>query len=661
MVSEQKLMDRFVSRGSRATAARLKAIRKTSRLDATLSCMRDSIPSANAEELLATLRHQDAGLGPIHYLEESTVSIHRDPRSRALYQLKNGFKTTDMEFDLEAGISWDSMDEASRNTQYKLQSWQMIDAQIVAVSKGHEDPHLDIATSIALNWIETFIFNRTKKGFIWYDMAVGQRATKIAYLTRRALADGAGSEVLLPLIIAADTHMIELMQENRIALHSNHGLFQMAGLLSLAASLPFLRHSAKGLEIAGRNIATMLGNHFAEDGLHLEHSPEYHIFMTNYVSQICEVGWLENQENFEIIAEKAIASTSWLIQPDEHMLPLGDSKNILATQRLRYTPPPLVESGVKEFPIGGLGVSCHLDEEGRLKEHLALTAQFHSRQHKHADDLSFHFSALGRQILVDSGTFSYQYDSPERMYIESTRAHNAVEIDGCNTTRFAKDAFGSALDFARRIGPVGILSGHVHHRGLNVTDHPFNTYKPWHRHRVDIAHSRILLHVPERFLIVLDAITSPTEHSYVQWFHFSPDLVLNESDEGILHCMDGDGAELCTLHPLTSIDDTIRAHGQTKPIFQGWTGIGGTRLESSHAVGFRSVGSQRWLGALVRLESDQEGDIQLTTTESGFTIEVNSDDDPLKIEYRRLRDRITVEVNIGSDRYSEEIPISEGN
>jgi hypothetical protein len=128
-----------------------------------------------------------------------------------------------------------------------------------------------------------------------------------------------------------------------------------------------------------------------------------------------------------------------------------------------------------------------------------------------------------------------------------------------------------------------------------------------------------------------------------------------------LHCMDGDGAELCTLRPLTSIDDTIRAHGQTKPIFQGWTGIGGTRLESSHAVGFRSVGSQRWLGALVRLESDQEGDIQLTTTESGFTIEVNSDDDPLKIEYRRLRDRITVEVNIGSDRYSEEIPISEGN
>jgi hypothetical protein len=100
------------------------------------------------------------------------------------------------------------MDEASRNTQYKLQSWQMIDAQIVAVSKGHEDPHLDIATSIALNWIETFIFNRTKKGFIWYDMAVGQRATKIAYLTRRALADGAGSEVLLPLIIAADTHRI---------------------------------------------------------------------------------------------------------------------------------------------------------------------------------------------------------------------------------------------------------------------------------------------------------------------------------------------------------------------------------------------------------------------------------------------------------------------
>lgn len=658
-MTEQKLMDRFVSRGSRATAARLKSIRRTHQNDIFRSCIDDSISSQDTEELLETFRRQDADLGPIHYLEESTVSIHRNPGARASIHLSKGFKTADLELDLKSEIPWDSLDDTSRNTQYKLQSWQMIDAQIVAVSKGHEDPHLSVAMSIALGWIETFIFNRSKRGFIWYDMAVGQRATKIAYLTRKALSSGASSDVLLPLIIAADVHMVELMQEDRIALHSNHGLFQMAGLLSLAASLPFLRHSAQGLEIAGRNIANMLNNHFADDGLHLEHSPEYHIFMTNYVSQICEVGWLQERADFATLSEQAIKSTAWLIQPDNNILPLGDSKNIPATQRLRFTPPQLLESGVRCFHQGGLGISCHLDDEGKLQEHLALTAQFHSRQHKHADDLSFHYSALARQILVDSGTYSYQYDSPERMYVESTRAHNAIEIDGCNTTRFAKDVFGSALEAAVKIGPIALLSASIRHQGLNVTDHPFNTYEPWHRNRVDISHSRILLHFPERFLIVLDSLSSPNEHSYIQWFHFAPDLQLAESEGGIFHCSDGDDVELCSLHSITTNDDCVRAHGQTNPLFQGWTGMNGSSLEPSHAVGFRTSGTQKWLGAMLTLGSERGAEVELTTSEDGFSLKLNSEDGPIKIGYCRMKDSILVDVTIGEDKFSQEIPISE--
>ena len=37
---------------------------------------------------------------------------------------------------------------------------------------------------------------------------------------------------------------------------------------------------------------------------------------------------------------------------------------------------------------------------------------------------------------------------PERMFCESTRAHNCVEIDGLNYSRFRKHAFGSALEIS---------------------------------------------------------------------------------------------------------------------------------------------------------------------------------------------------------------------
>lgn len=206
---------------------------------------------------------------------------------------------------------------------------------------------------------------------------------------------------------------------------------------------------------------------------------------------------------------------------------------------------------------------------------------------------------------------------------------------------------------------MAILLGDIQHNGLNVTDHPFNTYKPWHRNRVDISHSRILLHFPERFLIVLDSLNSPDEHSYIQWFHFAPDLDLNESDEDVFHCVDGEGVELCSLRTITSNNDSVRAHGQTDPILQGWTGMDGSSLEPSHAVGFRSTGSQLWLGAMLTLGSSRGAETTLTTTDEGFTVEVKSDSDPIKIEYRRLKESILLEVSIGAEQFSEEILISE--
>ena len=37
----------------------------------------------------------------------------------------------------------------------------------------------------------------------------------------------------------------------------------------------------------------MLNDHFADDGLHKEHSPEYHLFMVNHLSSFL-IPWLED-------------------------------------------------------------------------------------------------------------------------------------------------------------------------------------------------------------------------------------------------------------------------------------------------------------------------------------------------------------------------------
>ena len=50
------------------------------------------------------------------------------------------------------------------------------------------------------------------------------------------------------MIIAAEIHMIELSQLERIATHSNHGLFQLAGLYALSKSLKIMNKSTMATE-----------------------------------------------------------------------------------------------------------------------------------------------------------------------------------------------------------------------------------------------------------------------------------------------------------------------------------------------------------------------------------------------------------------------------
>jgi hypothetical protein len=52
--------------------------------------------------------------------------------------------------------------------------------------------------------------------------------------------------------------------------------------------------------------------------------------------------------------------------------------------------------------------------------------------HGHADALALTMSVAGREILIDSGTFSYHTDRLWRDYFRGTSAHNTVRVDGCD-------------------------------------------------------------------------------------------------------------------------------------------------------------------------------------------------------------------------------------
>ena len=163
-------------------------------------------------------------------------------------QIRNGFTTGGVRIDLTKVPVWSEYVDKSRNMRYKIHSWLMIDGFLVADQISNDNKYLRMASDVALDWVEKFVINNEPDEFAWYDMAVGQRGTKLAYILRRLVEIKANSEDIFKLIIIAEIHMIELSQLARIATHSNHGLFQLAGLYALSKSLKIMNRSTMSTE-----------------------------------------------------------------------------------------------------------------------------------------------------------------------------------------------------------------------------------------------------------------------------------------------------------------------------------------------------------------------------------------------------------------------------
>ena len=525
-------------------------------------------------------------------------------------------------YTLESPFDWDGPNGSSRSHRYKINAWLMLGELLRSHSIEGNEKAYDIAKAIAIDWIEHHIFGERNDDFAWYDMGVGQRSCMLSYIVHCSImkfksgifswifgSTSRASNEILKLIVASEIHMIELMDEERLALHSNHGLFQMSGLLSLSETLPFMSASKRSHTFSIDNIEKMLQSHFFKDGFHKEHSPMYHMYMTNYIVQMRLAGWIDGNTDLHNLAKRAEETASWYILPDQTILPLGDSKstypfrsaclfnlNVDAVGKLS------APDGLYQHKEGGLAIlSSH--SKGSAREHLTFSAQFHSRMHKHSDDMSIHYCVFGRQYLVDSGTFTYQYDAPERMYIESTKAHNALTIDGLNYSRFRNDIYGSCLKLATQIGPYTLMEGFMHHRRLIPSAIPNNKVKTSDSTPVDIKHRRRLFTVPGKFLVVLDEINSESNHEYTQWFHLDPSLSIEDNSDNILRVKEGNKSH-SSIHFIVeeSCNFNVKMlRGNKNPELQGWCSKDGKRLVENTAIGLQTTSKSTHLLTLFDL------------------------------------------------------------
>jgi Heparinase II/III-like protein len=372
----------------------------------------------------------------------------------------------------------------------------------------------------------------------WYDMAVGQRAYRIAYMIevmcRRADGSDADIEIFWK---ALRFHLLLLNREHFFRAHTNHGLYQALGHLAAARRLIALPGMRAEYDLAKRRILIVLAEHFSDDGPHKEHSPGYHYMLMGTLINARRCGLLDDGDLASRIGGVE-AALPWMIKPDIRQATFGDTDprhmvrgekiaGLYRDEELRYyisggTVGRLPPTGVRAYLDAGYAFARlyapDVTPDPPNASYLAQQAGFHSRVHKHADHLSFVWYDRHRDILIDPARYAYAgktpvgselhaegfwYADPKRIYCETTRAHNCVEIDGRSYQRNRVKPFGSALLAA------------TEQDGLAVTDCEMTVFK-------SVRHRRHLIMAPGHFLLVLDWLydRSGEAHDYRQWFHF---------------------------------------------------------------------------------------------------------------------------------------------
>lgn len=597
-------------------------------------------------------RRADIVRGSFSTLEEFGYPWHTSPQFKPTMEAmlagcweKAGEFVTDMRPPI-------NFDDQPRPHACDLHSWEPVGYALRAAEVFNDRRYFELACGVIFDWLDRYwqpVSAQTDEAhldrliaddstFAWYDMAVGRRIFRLAYVLEvLARTPDSDESQLERLWQALQFHHAILSREHFFRANSNHGFFQALGQYAAAKRFFHMPESAQQFALARERLLRLLDAHFSDEGVHLEHSPGYHYgLMTALIGGRASGVLTEIEISQRIDAIEEVLA--WMIAPDGKIVAIGDTD-----------PKPMARSDqfVGQFENAGLkyqmsagrlgrkptiGVRAYLSAgyafarlhstgtslQPETFSYLAQHAGYHSRVHKHADHLSFVWYDKGQDVVVDPGRFAYLgrtdrdsdlyrngfwYSDPRRIYVESTRAHNCVEIDKQSYPRAGPSSrpFGSALRYAGEQG------------GVVVTECEANHFR-------SIRHWRALVMKPGRFLLALDWLYDRTPgalHDFRQWFQLHPDWQV-QSSNGVVRARSFGGqaapAEALTVASLLPEPRLAGVYrGQDDPEMQGWISDKANSLVPAASICFeRAQTDMAHFATLFVLDDRLEVDVSLT-------------------------------------------------
>lgn len=546
----------------------------------------------NAGEILEALGNAELpalnGWFTIQNIKQSAASI-----------IEDGWRFADFTPVRVSSIEeWASYGTVHRSWGFHLHAWEFMDPLLREYDKTGEIEWLDQALRIAVNWIQTHKGSTDPEDpMVWYDMSLSLRTPRLIALALRAARHNETREEAVILAASIGVHFEELHRDRAFNPNNNHGFYTAVSQVH-AAKYASMFPQAEVAEGQGKERLTQMAvSQFAADGTHLEHSPDYHRMLLNSFEQAVQDNLIEDEE-IKVRVQRAAHVYGWMVQPNGALVQFGDSPEtqVVNTEAESIDPQTeyILSDGVRGdkppnelavFPEGGYAFvrSPQPERPGDLHKssYLAFSAAFHSRAHKHADDLNVVWHDRGQPILCDGGRFGYgellpkdspmrregfYYAAPERQYVEGTMAHNTLMIDGRDQERRTRTPYGSGIARCSESDGVFDLTGRVQHQ--------------------DYAHRRRVIFEPGETLRLLDSVysQSPEQREAIIWLNIAGHFEIERCGEDVVFISETE--EQITRLRVEGPGRLIEpVKGQDAPL-RGWRSRHDRVLEPTWSVGF---------------------------------------------------------------------------
>lgn len=483
-------------------------------------------------------------------------------------------------------VDWRADPFRDSNWQVQLHFWRFLDPTLRQYFRKSDVTYLEEVVPVMLDWWRA-AEHEALGPYGWHDMATGMRALRLALVLDRLRLEELvlGAEEAESLVAMGRAHLRHLTRRGVISL-TNHGLFQVFGLRLLAQVMmawPASRRAARrGARHARRCFARLVVRQYTPEGVHREHSPDYHSFLIDRIERLGGADLFDDgRGRFLRRLEKAWAVRPWLTLPDGVIAPVGDS----------IGGGPLAGSLDGELLVGPDGRSHVVGDFHRSgyvvvrsgptqpaadqASMLLFSGMAHGPTHKHADDLSFVLYE-NRLIFTDAGKYGYNEDA-FRDHVISTDGHNTVGLADRAVMPAETRAYGSALARPWVGGEEAVLAGRV-------------------KARADLFdHRRTLRYRPGRSLLIYDELSSRQSLAFASRLLLAHDLSAVLLDERSVSIREGE-REIAVLRLTVDGDDgegCIHCHrGVESPRLLGWVCTGYQQMAPATLI--EAVCPGRW-------------------------------------------------------------------